>query len=104
MRHEPVGLALDQRRTLAGPRPLVRRLHRPVAREDVVAVDHDPGEPVALGAARDVLHRHLREQPVRDQRSRVEAGCRKALQAAREGYGFPGIEGDGNDVLESYRR
>ena len=45
----------------------------------------------------------LREQPVRDQRARVEAGRRAASTSGRRVTASPGFDGDGNDVLESYR-
>src|SRR6187397_1474929 len=56
---EPVGLALDQRGAFAGPGTLVRLLHRRVAGEYVVPVDHHAGEPVAFGPVGDVVHGHL---------------------------------------------
>ena len=55
VREVPVGLALDQGRALAGPRPVVGILHGPIAPEHVAAVDHDARHPVARGPARDVL-------------------------------------------------
>ena len=56
---ESVGLALDQRRSLAGAGSLARLSHRRVARQDVVAVHDGPGDAVAGGPGRDVLDRHL---------------------------------------------
>ena len=45
-----VGLALDQRRAVAGARARERALRRLIHREHVVAVDRDAVEPVALRA------------------------------------------------------
>ena len=59
VREEAVSLALDQGRSFARPSTVVRLLHHPEAREDVVAVDHEPGDPVPFGSTRDVCHCHL---------------------------------------------
>ena len=51
------------------------------------------------------VHLRLREQRVRDQRARSPSRWRCSDVATRaEGYGFPGVVVDGNDVLACYAR
>ena len=44
----------------------------------------------------------LREQPLRDQRAAVQADGVQDVADRAEGYGFPGVVVDGNDVLACY--